>query len=474
MFGIKTRIIRAYRKRREMSLSAERQGVAPLPYTLWGLEVNGRGHLAVSGWDIAELAATYGTPLHIIHEEHLRSRCRDVLAVPEGSRVKHEVFFSYKTNPVPGMLAIAHEEGVGAEVISDYELWLAYRLAVPPDRIIYNGVAKTAWGIGMAVEKGVRTINIDSLNEIELIAAAAERQGRRVDVGIRILPGRGWAGQFGLSLDDGTAIEGIKRVVAMKDRLHVKGLHFHLGTLLKSTDPYLAVLPGVLAFAAEMKKRFAVELSYLDTGGGYAVPTVKALEGKERDLMYRYGAPPLPPENPAYPTPGDYIRAITGKVEELCNLHDLTYPTVILEPGRMLSSGSQFLVIQVRDIKAGTNGLKIAICDGGINIATPVLGEYREAFLVNRPVGDKRERCRLVGNTCSIGDVLYPAKFLPPLVQGDYIAIMDGGAYFVPNANNFSYPRPSIVIVSKDGHRVTRQRETFEFMADNDILGDKL
>ncbi len=54
---------------------------------------------------------------------------------------------------------------------------------------------------------------------------------------------------------------------------------------------------------------------------------------------------------------------------------------------------------------------------------------------------------------------------------GDCIAVMDGGAYFTPNANNFSYPRPPIVIVSGEEHVLSRQRETFEFMIANDLIG---
>ncbi len=173
----------------ELHLSARRKGVPSLSCYLWGLETNDKGHLAVSGWDVVDLAETYGTPLHVIHAENLRARCREILDGSQSSAVKHEAFFSYKTNPVPGLIRIVHEEGVGAEVISDYELWLAYELAVPPERIVYNGVAKTDWGLELAAEKGVRVINIDSLHEIDRVNAAAEKKNRSVDVGLRVLPG---------------------------------------------------------------------------------------------------------------------------------------------------------------------------------------------------------------------------------------------------------------------------------------------
>ena len=61
------------------------------------------------------------------------------------------MFASYKTNPVPAVLRRLHAGGVGAEVISPYELWLALRLGVPADRIIYNGPAKSPASIRTAI-----------------------------------------------------------------------------------------------------------------------------------------------------------------------------------------------------------------------------------------------------------------------------------------------------------------------------------
>ena len=54
-----------------------------------------------------------------------------------------DVVYSYKTNPLPGVLRELHGYGAGAEVISHFELWLALQLGVPPPRIVFNGPAKT-------------------------------------------------------------------------------------------------------------------------------------------------------------------------------------------------------------------------------------------------------------------------------------------------------------------------------------------
>ena len=40
------------------------------------LSVNNRGHLLLAGYDTAELAEKYGTPLILLDEQTVRARCR--------------------------------------------------------------------------------------------------------------------------------------------------------------------------------------------------------------------------------------------------------------------------------------------------------------------------------------------------------------------------------------------------------------
>ncbi len=51
---------------------------------------------------------------------------------------------------------------------------------------------------------------------------------------------------------------------------------------------------------------------------------------------------------------------------------------------------------------------------------------------------------------------------LPELEIGDALAITDAGAYFVPFATSFSFPRPAIVMVDGSNVHLLRRAETFE------------
>src|SRR5262249_8853267 len=167
----------------------------------WGVRVNDQDHLVFGGCDLVELAACYGTPVHVVDEQRLRGNYRAFARAFGVTYPRVRVFYSYKTNCVAELLAILHEEGCGAEVTSPYELWLASHLGVTPADIIYNGVNKSTDDLQRAVDLGVGLINIDSAPEARRLMSSAASLKRRVDVGVRLDPRVGWSAHFGLQPD---------------------------------------------------------------------------------------------------------------------------------------------------------------------------------------------------------------------------------------------------------------------------------
>ena len=67
----------------------------------------------------------------------------------------------------------------------------------------------------------------------------------------------------------------------------------------------------------------------------------------------------------------------------------------------------------------------------------------------------------VVGPICETGDFFARDRRLPLFNQGDYLAIMNTGAYgFVAASNYNSRPRPSEILVDGDRSQVIRQRES--------------
>ena len=156
-----------------------------LPLGRWGLSVGANGSLWAGAADLLAVADAHGTPVHLVRAALLDEAATSALA-PHRAGAGADIFYSYKTNPVPAVLRRLHERGIGAEVISPFELWLAIELGLPGERIIYNGPAKSADSIRQAIDHDVYLVNANSASEAALIARLAAERGRAVNLGIRV------------------------------------------------------------------------------------------------------------------------------------------------------------------------------------------------------------------------------------------------------------------------------------------------
>jgi diaminopimelate decarboxylase len=428
------------------------------------LDINRKDHLVFAGCDLVELAETYGTPLHVVDELRLRQNYQAFLGAFQNSYSRVKVFYSYKTNCIPGVLALLHKEGCGAEVTSPYELWLASRLGVEPAAVVYNGVNKSEDDVLRAVELGIGLINIDSVSEVRKVSQAARRFQTRVNVGVRLDPGVGWKAQFGIQ-PRSEIIRDVVNEISGSDLLRLRCLHAHVGSGLRKTALHGRTIQALIRWLAELRNEFQVEIEAVDLGGGFGVPTVKPLTVRETAFYKLLNRPPREPSLEACPSIEEFGTTLTTLLKQCCARYDVPQPELLLEPGRIITSNAQILLLKVRDVKNRTSGARFALTDGGMqNIAFPLSYEYHHCLLVNRASAARNKRYFVTGPLCSPQDLLYRNWKLPELQRNDVIAIMDSGAYFTSFSNNFSYPRPAVVLGSNGVHKIIRARERFDQM----------
>jgi diaminopimelate decarboxylase len=440
-------------------VAARRSRRVDLPLSGWGLAVGSNGTLWSGQVDLQGLACDHGTPLHVVRADRLD---RNALAAAStvGDPTGVDTFYSYKTNPVPGVLRRLHDRGVGAEVISPYELWLALRLGVPGERIIYNGPAKSADSIRTAIDHGVLLVNANSAGDAALIARVAGEQRRTVNLGIRIsLPGT-WGGQFGIAAGSSKVVDTVRSALAAPF-VELRALHAHRGLTIRDGAAMRDHAVGVLEYCDELRARTGWHPTLLDLGGSLACPTTAAIPRRQFRLNRALGTDLLPPDPGDALTLGEAARMAGTLVADHFRRRDLPVPRVILEPGRALTADTQLLLTTVLDVK-DDGALAHAVLDAGINVAEPVRDEFHQLFSVSAPAAPPTTTYRLVGPICTPADVLYNNWRLPRLEPGHVLAIMDTGAYFVPFATTFSFPQPAVVM--QDGSEVVtcRRRESFE------------
>jgi diaminopimelate decarboxylase len=435
-------------------------GHVGLPPELWRLSRDHEGYLSLDGLRLESLLDRFGSPLFVVDASRLAENAAHFLRVPDGSRQGVECYYSYKTNPVPGVLSRLHAHGVGAEVISAYELWLARRLGVPGDRVVVNGPGRSPAVFRDAIELGA-LVHVNHREEIAAVAESARVVGKRARVGLRVVPSGGWRGQFGEPISDGSALEAFRELHG-RPELEVVALQAHLGGELATRDAVRSFASEMLDFASVLRESLGLTLGILDFGGSLACPTVsRHAAGAERlNRTFAAEVPPRAPEDVL--TIREYVDTLVHTVEARCARDGTRRPRIFVEPGRAMTGNAQMLLCRVTALKAsGASGLVHAVLDAGVNVAEPVRNEYHQIFVAG-PESASTRPFRLVGPICTPMDTLVWARRLPELARGTTLAIMDAGAYFVPFGTSFSFPRPGIAIVEDGAASLIRRAETFE------------
>jgi len=431
--------------------------------TMWDLETDDAGRLTVQGIGVAELIASFGSPLFVVNKRRLMTDCNALMSAfaraPEGSKV----LYSYKTNCVPGILKPLHGAGVGAEVISPYELWLAEQLGVPGDMILYNGVDKSTNSLEQAIRLGILSINIDHVEEIDRVRAAATKLKKKANVGVRLaLSSRS---QFGLDIESGEALAACKAIHALSDTLNFQCIHVHLTSNAKDAATHKAFAIRALEFMRELQDATGLTIPYLDLGGGFGVPTTKNM-GSFEYAMYRvFGVLPKPPRpEDSHPVQA-VVHDLINCVEDTCRRLRLQVPRLIVEPGRLITSRAQMLLASVRTVKRRSGGPTFAITDAGrLSLTFPCDFEYHEAFIAGRPHAEMDTLYDVMGRVCTSADWMFKNRLLPQLRTEDILAVMDAGAYFSSYSSNFAFPRPAIVMIDEGKATILRKAETFEHL----------
>lgn len=427
------------------------------------LNVNNENHLVIGGCDCVSLAAEYGTPLYVMDEDKIRENARaykNALDTYYGGNGL--ALYASKALSAVFMYKIIQEEGLGTDVVSGGELYTALKAGFNPENIYFHGNNKTADELSMAVENGVGHIVVDNEDELRLLNSVCEKAGKRAKILFRIKPGIDAhthefisTGQidskFGVAIENGEAMDIIKKALEMKN-VEFTGVHCHIGSQIFELEPFKAAAEVMLTFAADVKNKLGVEIRELNLGGGFGIKYV------ENDSPVQYG---------------EYIKAVSCVVKEICAEKGLALPKILMEPGRSIVGDAGVTLYTVGMVKDIPNVRKYVSVDGGMadNPRYIMYGSDYSAVIANKAGEEPKETVTLCGRCCESGDILIKNAFLPKAEVGDVMCVLSTGAYNYSMASNYNrIPRPPIVTVLGGKAKVAVKRETYEDILKNDVL----
>ena len=447
----------------------------------WNLERKG-AEWTWEGCSLLELTRQYGTPLFVVNSTLLGQAAGRMRTAFQAQGCNSEIFFSYKTNPIPEVLRFLAGLGIGAEVISEFELELARKLGLGGEKIIVNGSNKSFPLLQTAVQTGAAMITVENTNELRALEKISAELGVKANVGLRINPGlRKRPFNFTVSTGSRSSPLGFalkseewKKALQILEGsavIRFRGLHFHIGSGIKAASPYREALRNSAAFIDDVLKH-GLALEVLDIGGGFNIPTLQELDLWDAIRLFAFNRPPKAP----CPRPqAELLSEVAAACAEMLDGyfrrdHGLPIPRVYVEPGRAISASSQLLLLTVNSI-VEREPRHAAVCDGGaMSLSQLLLTEYHSLFVANKAGSNPVRKYNIYGSLPTFLDLVAAGRELPALSPGDVLAVMDTGAYFTSLGNNFAGPRPAVVMIEQGNATLIRRRETFEDLFSRDKI----
>jgi diaminopimelate decarboxylase len=441
----------------------------------WGLSTESNGIICVGGCQTLDIAAKFGTPLHVVNEERLAITATTfVKAFTASYSGKVSVHFAFKCNPIPGVISIIKSRGLKAEVMSGFELTLAFKLGFTGSDIIVNGPYKPDDFLCSCILSDVRFIIVDSIEELLRLNKLSGLLNKKSAVLLRINPdyipkgmNRGTSTgdrkgcAFGIDLKGGE-VEKALNLISSLEHIYFSGFHFHIGTGINDPKDYYKALTSIKPII-----NYSFSLGYivsvLDIGGGFASDTTREMTTMEMLWYQITNRFPLTGSGIKSVGFSDFANTITSAIFRVFNGE--YWPELILEPGRSIASPNQMLLIEVNSVKERKGIRKWLITNGGIGtVSMPTFYEIHEILLCNDAYRPACEYTTINGPGCFSADVVYNGKFMPKINAGEILAIMDSGAYFTSWESNFGHQRPAVIGVKNGVARIFRHRETYEDM----------
>lgn len=360
---------------------------------------------------LQEIATEYGSPTWVINADILKARYQKLDQAFKKEQLNVSIHYAMKANGHLAVLDLLAKEGAGADIVSGGELLRAIKAGISPSKICFSGVGKTETELRLAIETEIAQINVESREELQLISRIAQDIGKNAAICLRINPDVDAKTHHKIT----TGLAENKFGIAYKQALSVYkeahelpnitalGFDVHIGSQISSTDPYRQAFVKMSALIKEARAQ-GMAVSTLDCGGGFGI-------------SYH-------DEKEACPT------EIAALIKEVLAPLELKLG---IEPGRWLIGPSGILISQVIMHKDnGSDAPPFIIIDAAMNdLVRPAMYDAWHGILpINADIYKRPcKSLNIDGPVCESSDVFARNLLLPTLQPGDFIAILDAGAY---------------------------------------------
>ena len=392
----------------------------------------------------SKLLQEFSTPFYLYDEEVIQNKVLFLNSLD--FKFDFKFHFAVKANPNLAILNLIKKYNFGSEVVSAGELFKSLKAGFDPTSVIFDGPGKTEFDLKYAITQQIKSINVENLEEIAFINEYSLHKGLITNIGIRINPdidaktldkittGKS-GGKFGVSVDQ-IDFESIAKFKGVK----LTTLSEHIGSQITDHNQLISSYQKLISLADKINTSLKT-IQTLDFGGGFGV-----IDHSDKKLNFRDWQ-------------NDLNQLLDGK----------SY-NIIFEPGRYVVADSGELYTKVLYVKKSGNK-KIIITDSSFSeYLRPALYDITPPIKVLNESQDL-ETYDIAGGICESTDYLAKDVQIPRVKQGDFIKLMNVGAYGSSMSSTYnSRPRPLEILKNKEEYRVIRSRDTLEDLCKNEIM----
>ena len=406
------------------------------------------GELFLQNLSLKKLVDHYETPTFVYDSNLIKNSFYMLKKIMDPLNGK--IHFAVKSNDNLGVIKYINSLGAGADVVSIGELKRCLKVSVKPKDIIFSGVGKQKDEIEFAINKNIKQLNAESIEELKDIIEISKNIKKKVNVALRVnldinakthkkISTGDENSKFGIIYDD---IVHAYKLINDASFINPYGLAIHVGSQLFDYDVFFQTFSKIKNLAVELKN-LGYEVNHLDLGGGFGVDyTMK------NSLNYK-----------------SFSKALNEVFKN--NEFQLS-----IEPGRSLIAESGVLLTKVIRTKS-TNYKNFLIVDAAMNnLIRPTL--YNAIHSI-QPLKIKSDRSSkkydIVGPICETGDFLGIDFNLQETKKNEVLAIMTCGAYgSVMRSNYNSRPSAAEVFIFNNKEILLRKREKIDQLLNLDII----
>ena len=389
----------------------------------------------------ADIAKHYGTPFHIYDEAGIRATGEELKKAFAGIEGFRE-YYAVKALPNPRILELVKDLEFGFDCSSIPELIISRQVGGTGEEIMFTSNNTTLEEFQAAAADGGCILNLDDISLINKVPEFPELVCFRYNPGPRrtgnIIIGNPVEAKYGITYNQVISAYKLARERGAKRF----GLHTMVASNERDYTYIVETARMLLQIAALVEDELGIRFEFLNIGGGLGIP-------------YKPEDHPLDLEAMA--------REITELFDDFKTTHGYA-PRMYMESGRWITGPHGALITKAINHKniyrqyVGVDSCMSALMRPALYDA------YHHVDVIGKTDQENSEVYDVAGSLCENNDKFAIQRSLPPVHEGDLLAIHDTGAH--GHAMGFQYNgrlRPKELLLRTDGSvELIRRAETNE------------